>query len=1458
MHRANAAQIIAGITAFALFGWGTWAAIKSATDETALDSSTIFTAPPPKASVDSACASPDPFVALAVHARGVDDTAHSLTPAIIARRSVGGNFVLATQGEVGAVYGLAFDHRRGHVYAGAYHRVGLPIGPGGLGQIYRIDLESGDITAWASLEAGEAPSDPLASAQLVGEIGLGDLEVSEDGAQLLVTNLSDRRIHRFALPGGAPLGSAVTGGSREAWREHARPFGLGVRDGQLYHGVVKARTDMTLEGILFEAWVYKSDLDGRNETGLMRTWLGYSRLVPWTPWVTDGSLKSEDAPMLVDIDFQPSGAPILGFRDRQSDMHPDCVWRPGCTGGASVGDIIPARRVEPVWRALTSPPFYGDAGAGGFDAVLGSLASIAGLELVAAPSLPLSGMPTGTSNGVDVIWFDNIGGRAAYGSPIFDASADDTLIDGHASAGDIEVLCGPPADPDAIAATATEAAAGPATETAAANASATAVAAIATTIGRATNHPATQTAHAPTHIARSTDAAATATMLAPTLQAGGPTRTAAATHAAETATAAAPSLKGIATRGAIELTRVAAEPTQHPGTPAAAGAAYRLMKSQCVGDNPHFVTTCFVPASDGRGNLYDEDWFLDQPVLVAFNDADPEDLSQHLMLAYEPQVGAVFGVGHDLEREQIYISAYNKRLAYLGPLGAGGIYRIDLPTGRVEPWAWLDAGLDPHDMGRGFDSSGGRWVGRTGLGDIEVTEDFRELVAVNMYDRLLYRFSIPDGKLLGAFPHGAVGEVWAEDARPFGLAVKDEWLYHGLVDSRETAADDDPRLLQAYVYRSRTDGTEMSEVARIDMSYSRVPAWEDWPERDEDEPVSPMLVDIAFRNDGDLVVGFRERRGDARILIAGGGDMVLTMRVGDRDGPEERYIALTSPEFYQDNIRHPESSWGTLTSLRWLDQVITTVIDPWEIWSGGAAWYDNVSGGIVRRETVYAGRDQSFGKTSGLGDLESLCEAPTPTPTFTATPPVSTTPSTASPTPTATSTATPTVSRTWTIYLPYGENLCVPEKRFVDVVLVLDRSTSMLRPVVEGGLAKNEAAIDAAARFIEELALEPDPTDPLGRHDNVALVGFNDTAWTESELTNNRPAAYAALERLRDKTVEGTRLDLAIAQGQVPLDGPGRGPGNQAVIVLLTDGLPNRVPFDASKGERQEDTVMRAAEAVKAAGSTVYTIGLGTPMDINPRLLISMATERFNYYYAPLPEALEGIYRIIADEFTFCGRERVPPPEPCIPEHVYADVMLVLDMSTSMRRTTRDGRLKSEAALEAAKRFVDELDLERDGWGRQDQVGIVGFNGTAWTETTLTDDRERIQLAFERLPDRMEEGTRLDLALREGLAAWHASGRIPENRPVMVFLTDGLPNQVPTPVPSGRQEDTVLAEAERVKAAGMRVFTIGLGLPDDVLRELLEGVASSPRDHYFAPDGEDLADIYRQIAGRLVECPREE
>ena len=81
-------------------------------------------------------------------------------------------------------------------------------------------------------------------------------------------------------------------------------------------------------------------------------------------------------------------------------------------------------------------------------------------------------------------------------------------------------------------------------------------------------------------------------------------------------------------------------------------------------------------------------------------------------------------------------------------------------------------------------------------------------------------------------------------------------------------------------------------------------------------------------------------------------------------------------------------------------------------------------------------------------------------------------------------------------------------------------------------------------------------------------------------------------------------MDLAFLQGQAPLDGPERKPENQPVLIVLTDGLPNRVPFGPGSpypgSQRQEDSVLQAVDQVKVKGSNVFTIGLGKPRDLLP------------------------------------------------------------------------------------------------------------------------------------------------------------------------------------------------------------------------------------------------------------------
>jgi len=930
---------------------------------------------------------------------------------------------------------------------------------------------------------------------------------------------------------------------------------------------------------------------------------------------------------------------------------------------------------------------------------------------------------------------------------------------------------------------------------------------------------------------------------------------------------------------------VAAALAASPGTAAAPSgdaAPLAAMAGACLTDNPYFVAPVYS-IGERRG----------EAALVAFRDTRG-NAPPHVLARYE-EIGVTFGLAVDQAADLVYAAAYHKRGAPFGPGGPGMIYRIDMATGGVEEWLDVPEAAPPgqalHDPEGNYmpDRIARQWPGKVSLGDIDLTDDGAELFVVNAYSRKILRYRTADKALLGAFDHGAARQGWAaREARPFALAVRDGKLYHGVV--RDASTSRNARDLDALVYESELDGSEMGPVLALDLDYYRGQIagnidgeWLPW--RDDTRSVAPrgvhehayiypmpMLTDIEFSDDGRMILGLRDRLGDMALY-----DRNRNLPAGEASGHPFGDILLATvqgagwtstpwPEFFRQDAGggmnstggfHIDTGFGGLARVRAVDVVVNSAVSPEVYHSGGAIWFDLADGGDLRRETLYeatAGRT-NFGKSNGMGDVELICpDVPaTPTPTATATATASRTatatqPATPTATPRASATATATVVPRYIVYLPYGEAECVPEKRHVDVVLVLDRSTSMLRSVEPGGLAKNESAIAAARSFVNLLQLEP---DAAGRHDQVAVVGFNDTAWTAIGLTHDRAAADAALLGLRDQTAEGTRLDLALDQGRKPLLGPERIPANKPVMILLTDGLPNRVPIPS--GGRQEDTVLAEAQAVKDTGTELFTIGLGGPNDINALMMIEAASAPYDYRYAPRPEDLEGIYRWILDRFTYCGRENAPPDVPCIPEFVHADVVLILDMSTSMSRETRSGRTKRAAAMDAAHQFVDLLGLELDGWGRRDRVAVAGFHREAWTAIELTNRRAEVHKAIDDLTQRIDEGTRLDLALDEGRRIFERTPPLPGNRPVLVLLTDGLPNQVPFP-PGGSQEETVIEAAERAKAMGARVFAVGLGQQDDVLRALLESVATSPREYLYAPDGEDLAAVYREIAGRIVEC----
>jgi hypothetical protein len=85
--------------------------------------------------------------------------------------------------------------------------------------------------------------------------------------------------------------------------------------------------------------------------------------------------------------------------------------------------------------------------------------------------------------------------------------------------------------------------------------------------------------------------------------------------------------------------------------------------------------------------------------------------------------------------------------------------------------------------------------------------------------------------------------------------------------------------------------------------------------------------------------------------------------------------------------------------------------------------------------------------------------------------------------------------------------------------------------------------------------------------------------------------------------------------------------------VLLTDGLPNQVPY--GPGSSQEQTVLAKADHAKAAdpNMVIYTIGVGAPTDLNQELLTQCATKPENYFYQANADDLADVYSAIAYSF---------------------------------------------------------------------------------------------------------------------------------------------------------------------------------------------------------------------------------
>ncbi len=230
---------------------------------------------------------------------------------------------------------------------------------------------------------------------------------------------------------------------------------------------------------------------------------------------------------------------------------------------------------------------------------------------------------------------------------------------------------------------------------------------------------------------------------------------------------------------------------------------------------------------------------------------------------------------------------------------------------------------------------------------------------------------------------------------------------------------------------------------------------------------------------------------------------------------------------------------------------------------------------------------------------------PTAEPTEPPPGPTPTGPATASPAPPPTATPRPTASGPSLAYLPFAlRAACKPQPRPVDVVLLVDTSSSMAGD-------KLAAAKAAAATFVDQLDLR-------SGGDRAAVVGFDEAAVLARPLSASRGAIVRALDGLT--TALGTRLDLGLEAAAAELTGPRARSAADRAVVVLTDGRPQGGTEDAVRAA--------AARARAVAGAGVWAIGLGD--DVLDAVLTEVTGDAARVFVAPGPDELAAIYRAVA------------------------------------------------------------------------------------------------------------------------------------------------------------------------------------------------------------------------------------
>jgi VWFA-related protein len=177
--------------------------------------------------------------------------------------------------------------------------------------------------------------------------------------------------------------------------------------------------------------------------------------------------------------------------------------------------------------------------------------------------------------------------------------------------------------------------------------------------------------------------------------------------------------------------------------------------------------------------------------------------------------------------------------------------------------------------------------------------------------------------------------------------------------------------------------------------------------------------------------------------------------------------------------------------------------------------------------------------------------------------------------------------------------------------------------------------------------------------------------------------------------------------------------------------------------------------------------------------------------------------------------------------------VLVLDHSGSMKAkaSTKDQKSKIEALHRAASRFVEMMPANA-------RTTLLPFSTTVERPQPFTDDKGGLKARIAKL--RPEGGTLLYDATLAGIETVLAAGG--RDKKAVVVLTDGKDE-----APGSRHSDQGVID--RAKEAGVPLYMLGLGRPDEINEAVMRRMASETGGAYYhAGNEQELIDLFEKLS----------